>query len=107
MKSNVRTLGNGVTDLMKKSAKPKDIDDYIARLPADVQVVFQKVRQIILDTASDATEMISYQMPAFKQHGILLYVGAFQKHIGMYPPISGDEVIEKAIAKYAVPKGNL
>jgi uncharacterized protein YdhG (YjbR/CyaY superfamily) len=90
-----------------KAQKPKDVDDYISRLPADVQAVFQKIRQTIRDAAPCATEIISYQMPAFKQHGILVYVGAFQKHIGMYPPISGDPSVEKAIAKYAGPKGNL
>ena len=46
-------------------------------------------------------------MPAFKQHGILVYFAAWTKHIGLYPPISGDKTVEKAIAKYAGPKGNL
>ena len=46
-------------------------------------------------------------MPAFKQHGILVYFAAWKKHIGLYPPISGDKAIEKAVARYAGPKGNL
>ena len=46
-------------------------------------------------------------MPAFKQHGILVYFAAWAKHIGMYPPISGNKTLEKAIARYAGPKGNL
>ena len=46
-------------------------------------------------------------MPAFKQHGILVYFAAWTKHIGLYPPISGDKTVEKAIARYAGPKGNL
>ena len=52
-------------------------------------------------------EVISYQMPAFKQHGILVYFAAWKKHIGLYPPISGDKALEKAVARYAGPKGNL
>ena len=46
-------------------------------------------------------------MPAFTQSGILVYFAAFKKHIGLYPPVSGDAAIEKAIAPYAGPKGNL
>src|SRR5260221_4455363 len=46
-------------------------------------------------------------MPAFKQHGILVYFAAWQKHIGLYPPISGNKALEKAVARYAGPKGNL
>ena len=42
-------------------------------------------------------------MPAFSQHGILVYVAAWKKHIGQDPPISG----EKSVARYAGPKGNL
>jgi uncharacterized protein YdhG (YjbR/CyaY superfamily) len=46
-------------------------------------------------------------MPAFKQHGILVYFAAWEKHIGLYPPIAGDKALEKAVARYAGPKGNL
>ena len=46
-------------------------------------------------------------MPAFKQHGILVYFAAWKQHIGLYPPISGDKALEKAVARYAGPKGNL
>jgi len=92
---------------MAKSPRPKDIDDYISKFPDDVQAVLQKVRETIRRAAPDAQEVISYQMPAFRQHGILVYFAAWAKHIGMYPPISGNKTLEKAIARYAGPKGNL
>ncbi len=92
---------------MAKSQKPKDIDGYISQFPADVQAILEKVRVTIRHAAPEAKETISYQMPAFKQHGILIYFAAWTKHIGLYPPISGDKTLEKAIARYAGPKGNL
>jgi uncharacterized protein YdhG (YjbR/CyaY superfamily) len=46
-------------------------------------------------------------MPAFKQHGILVYFAAFAHHIGLYPPVSGDARLEKSLEPYAGPKGNL
>jgi uncharacterized protein YdhG (YjbR/CyaY superfamily) len=92
---------------MAKPQKPKDIDSYIAQLPADLQAILEKVRATIHHAAPEAKETISYRMPAFRQHGILVYFAAWKKHIGMYPPISGDKALEKAIARYAGPKGNL
>jgi uncharacterized protein YdhG (YjbR/CyaY superfamily) len=92
---------------MAKAQKPTDIDGYISQFTADVQAVLKKVRETIRKAAPDAKEVISYQMPAFKQHGILVYFAAWKEHIGLYPPITGDKALEKAVARYAGPKGNL
>ena len=92
---------------MAKTQKPQDIDGYISQFPAAVQAILEKVRTTMSHAAPNATEVISYQMPAFKQHGILVYFAAWKKHIGLYPPISGDKTLEKVFARYAGPKGNL
>jgi uncharacterized protein YdhG (YjbR/CyaY superfamily) len=92
---------------MAKAQPPKDIDEYIARFPADVRAILQKVRTTIRRAAPEAKETISYQMPAFRQHGILVYFAGWKKHIGLYPPVSSDKALEKAVARYAGPKGNL
>lgn len=87
--------------------KHENIDDYISQASIEVQEIFQKLRETIREAAPDSVEVISYQMPAFKQHGILIYFAAWKEHIGFYPPISGDAAIEKAASKYAGTKGNL
>jgi uncharacterized protein YdhG (YjbR/CyaY superfamily) len=92
---------------MGKPKKARDIDGYVSQFPSDVQAILEKVRTTISRAAPEATETISYTMPAFKMRGILVYFAAWEKHIGLYPPISGDKSIEKAIARYAGPKGNL
>jgi uncharacterized protein YdhG (YjbR/CyaY superfamily) len=92
---------------MAKTEPSKDIDEYIARFPSEVQLILEKVRTTIRAVASEAKETISYQMPAFKQHGILVYFAAWKNHIGLYPPVTGDKALEKAIARYSGPKGNL
>jgi uncharacterized protein YdhG (YjbR/CyaY superfamily) len=68
---------------MAKAQAPKTIDEYIARFPADVRAILEKVRTTIRTAAPKATETISYQMPAFKQHGILVYFAGWKKHIGL------------------------
>jgi len=90
-----------------KPKKAKDIDGYISQFPANVQAILKRVRTTIRSVAPKAKETISYLMPAFKLHGMVVYFAAWEKHIGLYPPISGDKTLEKAVARYAGPKGNL
>ena len=89
------------------AAPPADVDAYIATFPADVQAVLQKVRATVRVGRGGAHEVISYRMPALKQHGVLVYFAAFKHHIGFYPPIRGDARLEQAAARYAGEKGNL
>ena len=86
---------------------PKTIDAYIAAAPAEVRPILEKIRQTIAAAAPEAQEVISYRIPAFRGKGILVYFAAFKNHIGLYPPISGDAKLEKDLARYAGPKGNL
>ena len=83
------------------------VDSYIASFPPEVRTVLEQVRQTVRGAAPDAREIISYRMPALKQHGVLLYFAAFKHHIGMYPPVQGDARLQKALAPYAGEKGNL
>ena len=90
-----------------KATKPATIDEYISSFSPEVQAILRKVRKTVRSAAPDAQEVISYQMPAFKANGVLVYFAAFQKHIGLYPPVSGDAGLTRAIAPYAGEKGNL
>ena len=86
---------------------PRNIDEYIASCPPEVQVVLERIRSTIRSAAPDARETISYRIPAFTQNGALVYFAAFRKHIGFYPPVRGDARLEKAVSPYAGEKGNL
>ncbi len=88
-------------------ATPKNINEYISAFSPKVQAILRKIRLTIRKNASGAQEIISYRMPAFRSRGILLYFAAFRNHIGLYPPVSGDAALQKALSPYAGPKGNL
>ena len=90
-----------------RTAAPISIDEYIAAFRPEVRNILNKIRTTIAAAAPDAQELISYRMPAFAQHGILMYFAAFKTHIGVYPPLSGDPRLEQALSPYAGPKGNL
>ena len=84
----------------------KTIDEYVKIFPADVQIILQKLRRTIKETAPGAAETISYQMPAFKLNGkILVYFAAWKDHIGFYPTSSGIEHFKKELSEYRWSKG--
>ncbi len=61
----------------------------------------------IREAAQEAEEKISYQMPTFALMGNLIHFAAFKKHIGLYPPVEGDEKLKAEISRYKNEKGNL
>lgn len=91
----------------QSAAVPASIDEYIAASPRDVRPILKEIRRVIRDAAPEADEVISYRMPAFTQNGVLIYFAAFKNHIGLFPPVSGDAKLEKAVEPYRGPKGNL
>jgi uncharacterized protein YdhG (YjbR/CyaY superfamily) len=91
---------------MKKNP-PKDIDEYILRNPKEVQKLLRKIRATIRKAAPNAKEIISYQMPAFKQGGVLVYFAAFSDHISFFPTSSGVVKFQKELAEYETSKGTI
>jgi len=81
------------------------IDAYIAAYPADVQARLEAMRATIHAAAPDAEECISYAMPAFRQHGILVYFAAQKDGVGFYPTSSGIAAFERELAGYQHTKG--
>src|SRR6476661_931627 len=92
---------------MKTGPIPDTIDDYIATFPPKIRAILKKIRATVKKAAPKATEKISYRMPAFFQDGVLIYFAAFNHHIGLFPPVRGDEKLMKDVARYQGPKGNL
>lgn len=86
---------------------PTNIDEYITAFTPDVQALLERVRVAISRAAPHAQETISHGIPTFMLNGVLVHFAAFKNHIGLYPPVTGDTRLEKAIAGYAGAKGNL
>ncbi len=67
------------------SGVAKDVDEYLAGLPGEQRVALQKLRETIRSTAPEATESISYKLPAYKYKGRpLIYFGAARNHCAVY-----------------------
>ena len=89
------------------SKQPQTVDEYIAALPSDARSALEQVRAAVRKAAPLAEERMSYRMPTFFQNGVVVHIGAFKQHIGLFPPVRGDATLEKALVKYVGEKGNL
>ncbi len=96
----MRTMGT-------TTKKPVTIDDYIAAAAPAAQPALRRIRREVRTAVPDATESIAYQMPALRRPKVFFYFAAFKKHIGIFPPVKGSATLQKRLARYRGPKGNL
>jgi uncharacterized protein YdhG (YjbR/CyaY superfamily) len=85
--------------------KPTSTEEYIAQFPANTQKQLQEIRSIIKKAAPKAEEVISYGMPGYKQHGMLVWFAGYAHHIGFYPSGSGIEAFKDLLSDYKNSKG--
>ena len=85
--------------------KFNSIDEYIGLYPSEVQDILTTLRKVIKESAPEATEKISYQMPTFAMHGNLVHFAAYKKHIGFYPAASGVAAFIDELVEYKKSKG--
>ncbi len=92
-------------EVMKK--KPKDVDEYIALAPKEVQGKLRELRAAIKEMAPTAVERISYGMPYYHYKGRLVYFAHAKAHIGLYIPTPVIEEHKKELADYETAKGTV
>lgn len=92
--------------IMKKKTY-QNIDQYIADYSDEVGEILNQIRSCIKEVAPEAQEVISYNMPAFKQGKVLVYFAAFKNHIGFYALPSGNVAFQQELSKYKVGKGSI
>lgn len=85
----------------------KTTDEYIERLSGVAREKIEELRKIIKSVVPEATEKISYSMPAFDQNGIIVYFAAFKDHVSLFPTSSGIEHFAKELEKYKISKGTI
>jgi|SRR5215471_6486323 len=83
----------------------KTVDEYFSALPKKQRDILEGLRKTITQVAPQAEEVISYNMPAFKWNGMLVWYAAYKEHIGLYPRPSAMEAFKKELAGYKTSKG--
>jgi uncharacterized protein YdhG (YjbR/CyaY superfamily) len=87
---------------------PKTVDDYLAGVPEPARTTLQSVRGAIRSAAPpEATEIISYGIPAFRYNGVLVWFAAFAKHCSLFPTASIVEKFKNELKGYTISKGTI
>ena len=93
----------------KTKSGSADVEKYLAKLPQPARGTLQKIRLMIRSAAPpEATEAISYGIPAFKYQGMLVAYAGFANHCSFFPA-SGELLREFAeeLQGYACSKGTI
>lgn len=90
---------------MDAKASYNTVDEYIAAQSESAQPLLNQLRDTIKNAAPTANEIISYGMPAYKIHGVLVYFAANKHHIGFYPTASPIAVFSDELMAYKTSKG--
>lgn len=88
--------------------KFQSVDEYLSNFPPDIKSILQDLRKTIIQAAPKAEEVISYNMPAYKFHGILVYFAGHKHHVGFYPgsgAITG--IFKDRLTGYKTSKGTV
>lgn len=85
-----------------------EISKYFANFPEEIQEKMQKIRNVILEEAPEATEKIGYGMPGYYLNGKpLVYFAGYKKHIGFYATPTGHEAFKEELSKFKQGKGSV
>ena len=92
----------------KGEGAPKNVDEYLARVPEPARSTLNKLRAAIRSAVPpEAIETISYQMPAFKYRGVLVWFAAFSKHCSFFPTPSVVEAFKDELKSFSISKGTI
>jgi uncharacterized protein YdhG (YjbR/CyaY superfamily) len=108
--SNLKITPAGEFSMKKtKSGPPKDIDQYLAGVPEPARTTLNKLRATIRSAApAEATEIITYGIPAFKYKGSLVGFAAFSKHCSFFPMNSAlIKTFARELGGYQTSKGTV
>src|SRR5216117_403720 len=92
----------------KGNGAPRNVDEYLAGVADPARSTLNKMRAAIRSAVPrEATETISYGMPAFKHNGVLVWFAAFSKHCSFFPTASVIEAFKHELKGYSTSKGTI
>ena len=89
------------------SKRFKNVDEYVAAHSGEAKEAIAAMRKLVTQNAPGAEEVISYNMPALKFNGILLYYAAHTSHLGFYPFTTAIRQYATDLEKYDTSKGTV
>ncbi|MGE5204317.1 MAG: iron chaperone [Chlamydiota bacterium] len=92
----------------KGKGPPKSVDEYLAGVSEPARSTLNQIRAAIRSAAPpEATETISYRIPAFRYKEVLVWFAAFSNHCSVFPTSSIIETFKKDLKGYTTSKGTI
>ena len=92
----------------KGEGAPKNVDEYLARVPEPAHSMLTKIREAIRSVVpAEATEIISYRIPAFKHKKVLVWFAAFSDHCSLFPTNAVIEAFKNELKGFSTSKGTI
>ena len=92
----------------KGNGAPKSVDEYLAGIPEPARSSLNKIRAAIRSAVpAEATETISYGIPAFKDKRVLVWFAAFSNHCSLFPTASVIETFKNELKGFSTSKGTV
>lgn len=96
------------TSAAKGTRTPRNVDEYLAGVPEPARSTLNKIRAVIRSAVPpEATETISYGIPAFKHNGVLVWFAAFSDHCSLFPTASVVEAFKDELKGFSTSKGTI
>lgn len=100
-------LTTQLSSMETTSKKFATVDEYVSGTPEPGKTKLKELRSLIRKIVPEASEVISYSMPAFRMYGVLVWYAAYKNHIGFYPSSSGIEAFRTELSAYKWAKGSV
>src|ERR1700674_5983031 len=92
----------------KPKRAPQNVDEYLASIPEPARTTLNKMRAAIRSAVPpQATETISYRIPAFKHNGVLVWFAAFSDHCSLFPTAAVIEAFKNELKGLTTSKGTI
>jgi uncharacterized protein YdhG (YjbR/CyaY superfamily) len=96
------------SSVAKGNAAPKNFEEYLAGVPEPARSTLKKMRAAIRSAMPpEATETISYRIPAFKYKGVLVWFAAFSNHCSLFPTAAVLEAFKNELKAFSTSKGTI
>ena len=92
----------------KAKSAPLTVDAYFAALPEPARKAMSQIREAIRSVVPpEASEIISYRIPAFKHKKVLVWYAAFSSHCSLFPTAAVIQAFKDELKPFSTSKGTI
>ena len=89
----------------RRPARSPEVEAYVAAAPPGARAHLERLCALVRKEAPDAVERMAYGLPTWHQGENLVHLGAFARHVGLYPGAAAIEAFADELRDYRTSKG--